>query len=144
MARTPAARACSGVGKGLSPIWSSMTSLPKVLSWRALASTSKAVSAVRERANWLRVGGMAALRGRGGSDGARRQDSKSRRRPPPVWRRAGATRAGRRRQSRPVATGDSAFLDRLTELESPDGALSRVWDREHDAHVARQLLRAVA
>ena len=49
----------------------------------------------------------------------------------------------RRRQARPVATGDSALLDRLAELEAPDGALSRVWDREHDEHVARHLLRMV-
>src|SRR5438270_392419 len=36
--------------------------LAAALSCRALASTSKAVSAVRERANWLRVGGMDGLR----------------------------------------------------------------------------------
>src|SRR5262249_8658126 len=37
---------------------------------------------------------------------------------------------------RPTATGDSDFLLRLDELESPESALSRLWDREHDEHVA--------
>jgi RNA polymerase sigma-70 factor (ECF subfamily) len=49
----------------------------------------------------------------------------------------------RARQSRPTATGDSAFLRRLDELESPDSALSRLWDREHDEHVAAALMRRV-
>lgn len=31
----------------------------------------------------------------------------------------------------------------LPDLEDADGRLSREWDREHDAHVARQLLRRV-
>jgi RNA polymerase sigma-70 factor (ECF subfamily) len=44
---------------------------------------------------------------------------------------------------RPVATGDSSFLDRLNELESPDSALSRQWEREHDEYVVARLLRAV-
>jgi RNA polymerase sigma-70 factor (ECF subfamily) len=44
---------------------------------------------------------------------------------------------------RPTATGDSDFLRRLDELESPDSALSRLWDREHDKHVAASLMRRV-
>jgi RNA polymerase sigma-70 factor (ECF subfamily) len=44
---------------------------------------------------------------------------------------------------RPTATGDSDFLRRLDELESPDSALSRLWDREHDEHVAASLMRRV-
>jgi RNA polymerase sigma-70 factor (ECF subfamily) len=44
---------------------------------------------------------------------------------------------------RPTATGDSDFLRRLDELESPDSALSRLWDREHDEHVAAALLQRV-
>ena len=44
---------------------------------------------------------------------------------------------------RPVATGDSDFLRRLDELESPDSALSRLWDREHDRHVAASLMQRV-
>jgi RNA polymerase sigma-70 factor (ECF subfamily) len=44
---------------------------------------------------------------------------------------------------RPTATGGSDFLGQLDELESPDSALSRLWDREHDEHVAASLLRRV-
>ena len=44
---------------------------------------------------------------------------------------------------RPTATGDSDFLRALDELESPDSALSHLWDREHDEHVAAALLRRV-
>jgi RNA polymerase sigma-70 factor (ECF subfamily) len=44
---------------------------------------------------------------------------------------------------RPTATGDSDFLRALEELESPDSALSHLWDREHDEHVAAALLRRV-
>jgi RNA polymerase sigma-70 factor (ECF subfamily) len=49
----------------------------------------------------------------------------------------------RRQKYRPTATGDSDFLRRLDELESPDSALSRLWDREHDEHIAASLLRRV-
>src|SRR5258708_4612504 len=35
----------------------------------------------------------------------------------------------RGRQHRPTATGDSAFQEKLAELESPDSALSQLWDR---------------
>jgi RNA polymerase sigma-70 factor (ECF subfamily) len=41
---------------------------------------------------------------------------------------------------RPTATGDNDFLRRLDELESPDSALSRQWDREHDDHVVTAAL----
>ena len=44
---------------------------------------------------------------------------------------------------RPTATGDSDFLRQLDELESPDSALGRLWDREHDEHVAAALMRRV-
>jgi RNA polymerase sigma-70 factor, ECF subfamily len=44
---------------------------------------------------------------------------------------------------RPTATGGSDFLRSLDELESPDSVLSRLWDREHDEHVAASLLRRV-
>jgi RNA polymerase sigma-70 factor (ECF subfamily) len=43
----------------------------------------------------------------------------------------------------PTATGDSDFLRRLDELESPDSALTRLWDREHDEHVAESLMQRV-
>jgi len=46
-------------------------------------------------------------------------------------------------QHRPTATGGSDFLRSLDELESPDSVLSRLWDREHDEHVAASLLRRV-
>jgi RNA polymerase sigma-70 factor (ECF subfamily) len=49
-------------------------------------------------------------------------------------------RASRRR---PAAAGGSDFLHGLEELEEPESALSRVWDREHDQHVAAALLRLV-
>src|SRR5439155_1794896 len=55
MALMPAARACLVLGKGLSPIWSSMTSFPWALRRLATARTSKAVSAVRPRAKELSV-----------------------------------------------------------------------------------------
>jgi RNA polymerase sigma-70 factor (ECF subfamily) len=49
----------------------------------------------------------------------------------------------RRRKYQPTATGDSQFLRQLDELESPSSELSRLWDREHDEHVAASLLRRV-
>jgi RNA polymerase sigma-70 factor (ECF subfamily) len=49
----------------------------------------------------------------------------------------------RRQKYLPTATGDSDFLRRLDELESPDSALSRLWDREHDEHVAAALIQRV-
>jgi RNA polymerase sigma factor (sigma-70 family) len=49
----------------------------------------------------------------------------------------------RSRHNRPVATGDSDFLKMLDELEDPNSGLSRLWDREHDQHVARRLMELV-
>jgi RNA polymerase sigma-70 factor (ECF subfamily) len=49
----------------------------------------------------------------------------------------------RAQKYRPTATGDSDFLRQLDELESPDSALSKLWDREHDEYVAASLLRRV-
>jgi RNA polymerase sigma-70 factor (ECF subfamily) len=49
----------------------------------------------------------------------------------------------RGQEYRPTATGDSDFPRKLEELESPESALSRLWDREHDEHVAASLLRRV-
>ena len=72
------------------------------------------------------------------------------------WRGQGAFRAWLRtilanevrdyfrdQKYRPIATGDSDFLRRLDELESPDSALSRLWDREHDKHVIASLMQRV-
>ena len=49
----------------------------------------------------------------------------------------------RNQKYRPIATGDSGFQGRLDELESPDSALSRLWDREHDQHVIASLMQRV-
>jgi RNA polymerase sigma-70 factor (ECF subfamily) len=72
------------------------------------------------------------------------------------WRGQGAFRAWLRtilanevrdyfrgQKYKPTATGDSDFLCRLDELETPDSALSRLWDREHDKHVAASLMQRV-
>jgi RNA polymerase sigma-70 factor (ECF subfamily) len=72
------------------------------------------------------------------------------------WRGQGAFRAWLRtilahrardyfrgKKYQPTATGDSDFLRRLDDLESPDSALSRLWDHEHDQHVAASLLQRV-
>src|SRR5947199_2660676 len=55
MAAMPACRAWAGVGKGLSPICNSTTSLPWARRRLATARTSNAVSAFSPRANRLRV-----------------------------------------------------------------------------------------
>jgi len=44
---------------------------------------------------------------------------------------------------RPVATGDSEFLQKLQELEDPQSALARAWETEHDLHVVRRLLELI-
>jgi RNA polymerase sigma-70 factor (ECF subfamily) len=49
----------------------------------------------------------------------------------------------RGRQHRPQAPGGSDFLDRLANLESPDSELSRLWDREHDEHLAGKALERI-
>jgi RNA polymerase sigma-70 factor (ECF subfamily) len=72
------------------------------------------------------------------------------------WRGQGAFRAWlrtilanevrdyfRHQKYRPIATGDSGFQGRLDELESPDSALSQLFDREHDQHVIASLMRRV-
>jgi RNA polymerase sigma-70 factor (ECF subfamily) len=72
------------------------------------------------------------------------------------WRGQGAFRAWLRtilahrvrdyfrgQKYRPTATGGSDFLRRLDELESPESALSRLWDREHDEYVVASLMQRV-
>jgi RNA polymerase sigma-70 factor (ECF subfamily) len=49
----------------------------------------------------------------------------------------------RARSYRPIATGDSDFLERLDQLESPGSALSKLWDQEHDRHVANKIMKIV-
>ncbi len=48
-----------------------------------------------------------------------------------------------RRHAGPAAAGGSDFLRMLEDLEDPDSDTSRRWDREHDAFVARRLLRLI-
>src|SRR5438876_6751569 len=49
----------------------------------------------------------------------------------------------RSRNNRPVATGDSDFLKMLDELEDPNSGMSRLWDQQHNTHVARRLMELV-
>ena len=49
----------------------------------------------------------------------------------------------RSQKYRPTATGDSDFQRQLDELESPDSALSKEWDRDHDRHVAARAMKIV-
>lgn len=44
---------------------------------------------------------------------------------------------------RPVATGDSEFVERLNQLESPASQLSQLFEREHDQYVANKIMRMV-
>ncbi len=46
----------------------------------------------------------------------------------------------RARRARPVATGESNFLDQLI---APESDLSQLWDREHDRHVAAKAMKRV-
>jgi RNA polymerase sigma-70 factor (ECF subfamily) len=45
-----------------------------------------------------------------------------------------------RKRDRAAENGRMDLLDRLDELEAPDSAGSRLWDQEHDRHLAKQLL----
>jgi RNA polymerase sigma-70 factor, ECF subfamily len=49
----------------------------------------------------------------------------------------------RMRQSQPRGTGDSDFVQMLDQLEDADSGISRLWEREHDRHVARRLLERI-
>ena len=49
----------------------------------------------------------------------------------------------RAHRHRPVATGGSNFVRQLAELKSPDSALSRQWDREHDEYLLSALMSLV-
>lgn len=46
----------------------------------------------------------------------------------------------RAQRLRPQARGDSDFQEMLQQLEDPQSALSKQWDRDHDLHVTRKLL----
>lgn len=49
----------------------------------------------------------------------------------------------RGRRLRPTATGDSDFDAMLDQLADPESGLSRLWDQEHDQHIARRLLALI-
>jgi RNA polymerase sigma-70 factor, ECF subfamily len=49
----------------------------------------------------------------------------------------------KRQRGRPRGTGDSDFVQMLTQLEDPGSALSRLWDEEHDRHVTGRLLEMI-
>jgi RNA polymerase sigma-70 factor (ECF subfamily) len=49
----------------------------------------------------------------------------------------------RKKKYWPTATGGSDFQGVLDELQSPESALSKLWDREHDRHVGTTLMKRV-
>jgi RNA polymerase sigma-70 factor (ECF subfamily) len=49
----------------------------------------------------------------------------------------------RGRRARPQTPADTDFERMLAQLEDGDSALSRLWDEEHDRHVARRLLELI-
>lgn len=49
----------------------------------------------------------------------------------------------RARGRRPLVRGDSDIDWRLAQLEDPASEISQLWNRQHDQHVARQLLALV-
>ncbi|HEY7428636.1 MAG TPA: sigma-70 family RNA polymerase sigma factor [Gemmataceae bacterium] len=49
----------------------------------------------------------------------------------------------RARHTQPMASGDSNLAEMLDQLEDPGSGISRLWDQEHDQHVARRLLAMI-
>ena len=49
----------------------------------------------------------------------------------------------RTQRFRPRGTADEGFGDVLDQLEDPDSALSKLWDKEHDDYVAQRLLEMI-
>ena len=49
----------------------------------------------------------------------------------------------RTQRARPLAGGGTEIEEALRQLEDPESDLSRLWDREHDEHVARRLLELI-
>lgn len=49
----------------------------------------------------------------------------------------------RHQRFRPKATGDGEFGRVLDQLEDPDSDLSKLWDKEHDDEVIRQLMERI-
>lgn len=50
---------------------------------------------------------------------------------------------GRRRRKQPTAQGGTDYGEMIQQLADPQSGLSRLWDREHDEHVAQYLLQQV-
>ena len=49
----------------------------------------------------------------------------------------------RSKKYRPLASGESDFLQQLNQLEDPNSQLSQLWNAEHDRLLIRQLLATV-
>ena len=49
--------------------------------------------------------------------------------------------SGRAQRHRPATPGSTDLASILDQLEDPGSDLSRLWDREHDCHVARRLMQ---
>jgi RNA polymerase sigma-70 factor (ECF subfamily) len=49
----------------------------------------------------------------------------------------------RTERGRAVATGNSDIAQMLDQLADPDSSLSRLWDQQHDQHVARRLMELI-
>ena len=49
----------------------------------------------------------------------------------------------RSQKYRPVAPGDTSFLEQLRQLDDPNSELSHLWNTEHDRHLTRQLFAIV-
>ncbi|HEV3258806.1 MAG TPA: RNA polymerase sigma factor [Gemmataceae bacterium] len=49
----------------------------------------------------------------------------------------------RTRRGRAAGTGDSDVAHMLDQLADPNSSLSRLWDQQHDQHVARRLMELI-
>lgn len=49
----------------------------------------------------------------------------------------------RTRRGRAAATGDRDVAQMLDQLADPNSSLSRLWDQQHDQHVARRLMELI-
>lgn len=49
----------------------------------------------------------------------------------------------RARQGKAAASGNSDVMQMLDQLEDPNSGLSRVWDEQHNQHVARRLMEMI-
>ena len=49
----------------------------------------------------------------------------------------------RSQRFRPKIAGNAGFVQVLDQLEDANSALSKLWDKEHDEHVARRLLEMI-